>query len=398
MTRIIYFDCFSGCSGDMILGALLDAGLSPDTLKEGLAKIDIQGYHLGISRVNKAAISATQFDVIMDEHVHQPHRSLADILQIIESSRLSEKVKKESSSIFRRLGEVEGKVHGIAPQDVHFHEIGAVDSIVDIIGTVIAFEALGIEGYYASALAVGSGTVKTAHGVLPVPAPATLELLSIANAPVLELLQEEAPKGELLTPTGAVLITSYVSFKRPDMTLLKTGYGAGHKDFPHWPNVLRVWIGDLKTNLPGSDLVLMETNIDDMSPQVFGYLMEKLLNEKALDVWFTPIQMKKNRPAVMLSVLANSSDEELLSNLILKETSTLGIRVRPVARHIASREILEFDSSLGRVKVKVKRLSNSQTDIFPEYEDCRIIAQKRNLPLHEVFRIVNEEARKQMKL
>jgi len=380
------------------MGALLDAGLSPDKLKEELNKIDIHGYQLGISRVRKGAISATQFDVIMDEHVHQPHRSLADILQIIKTSGLSEKVKRDSSSLFNRLGEVEGKVHGVPPKDIHFHEIGAVDSIIDIVGTVIAFETMGIEGFYASALAVGSGTVNTQHGVLPVPAPATMELLTLAKAPLLELPQESAPKGELLTPTGAVLITSYATFSRPEMTLLKTGYGAGHKDFPHWPNVLRIWIGDSKTNIEGSDLVLMETNIDDMSPQVFGYLMEKLLNEKALDVWFTPIQMKKNRPAVMLSVLAKTSDEKLFSELILKETPTLGIRIRPVARHIASREILEFDTSLGRVKAKVKHLSGSIVDIFPEYEDCRIIAQQRNLPLHEVFWIVNAEARKQMKL
>ena len=244
---------------------------------------------------------------------------------------------------------------------------------------------------------MGSGTVNTAHGVLPVPAPATLELLTLANAPVLDLPQESAPKGELLTPTGAVLITSYAVFQRPDMTLLMTGYGAGHKDFPNWPNVLRVWIGDLKTKHEGEDLVLMETNIDDMSPQIFGYLMEKLLAEKALDVWFTPIQMKKNRPAVMLSVLANASDEAHMSDLILKETSTLGIRVRPVARHIASRELIEFDSSLGRVKAKIKRLSGSIMYISPEYEDCRKIAQERNLPLQEVFRIISEETRKQIK-
>ena len=398
MTRIIYFDCFSGCSGDMVLGALLDAGLSLDVLKKELAKMDIEGYRLEASRVRKAGILATKFDVIIDEKVHQHDRSLADILQIISSSGLSERVKKESSAIFLRLGEVEGKVHGVAPQQVHFHEIGAVDSIVDIVGTVIALEVLGIEGYYASALVLGSGTVNAAHGILPVPAPATLELLSIANAPVLEISSEAAPKGELLTPTGAVLITYYALFKRPEMIIKTTGYGAGHKDYPHWPNVFRVWIGDLKTSNNRSKLVLLETNIDDMSPQVFGYLMERLLEKGALDVWFTPIQMKKNRPAVMLSVLANSSDEEIFSEIILKETTTLGIRVRPITRHIASRELLEFDSSLGQVKVKVKRVSDSIADISPEYEDCRKIAQQQNIPLYEVVRIINAEARKQMKI
>jgi len=396
MTRIIYFDCFSGCSGDMLLGALLDAGLSLDILKEELSKLDIHGYHLTAEKVKKAAITATKFDVVMDEHVHQHNRSLTDILNIIESSRLSERTKKESTAIFRRLGEAEGKVHGVPPKNVHFHEIGAVDSVVDIVGTVIAFEALGLEGYYSSSLAVGNGTVNTAHGVLPVPAPATLELLTQANAPVIDLTGESAPQGELLTPTGAVLLTYYASFQRPDMNLLKTGYGAGRKEFHHWPNVLRVWIGDFKSKSREEDLILMETNIDDMSPQVFGYLMEKTLAEKALDVWFTPIQMKKNRPAVMLSVLANASEEASLCDLILKETSTLGIRVRPVARHIAAREVIEFDSSLGRVKAKIKRMAGSILDISPEYEDCRRIAQERNLPLQEVFRIVIEEAHRQI--
>jgi pyridinium-3,5-bisthiocarboxylic acid mononucleotide nickel chelatase len=396
MTRIIYFDCFSGCSGDMILGALLDAGLSLDTLKQELAKLDLHGYHLTAEKVRKGAISATQFDVVMDEHVHQHDRSLTDILRLIESSSLSDKVKKESAAVFRRLGEAEGKVHGVSPEKVHFHEIGAVDSIVDIVGAVIAFQAMGLEGYYSSALAAGSGTVNTAHGVLPVPAPATLELLTQAKAPLMDLPKESDPKAELLTPTGAVLITSYAAFQRPEMTLLKTGYGAGHKEFPHWPNVLRVWIGDLIGSTQKEDLVLMETNIDDMSPQVFGYVMEKLLAAKALDVWFTPIQMKKNRPAVMLSVLANSSDEVVLSDMILKETSTLGIRVRPVARHIASREAFEFISSLGPAKVKIKRVPGAVPDITPEYEDCRRIAMERNMSLQEVFRRISEEAYKQI--
>ena len=396
MTRIIYFDCFSGCSGDMIIGALLDAGLSLDLLKEELAKLNVHGYHLTATKVTKSSISATKFDVIMDEHVHQHDRALTDILKIIESSSLSDRVKKESSAIFRRLGEAEGKVHGVAPEKVHFHEIGAVDSIVDIVGTVIAFEALCLEGYYSSALAAGSGTVNTAHGVLPVPAPATLELLTMANAPILDLTQEFAPKGELLTPTGAVLITSYAAFQRPDMRVSMSGYGAGHKDFPNWPNVLRVWIGETKTKPETEDLVLMETNIDNMSPEIFGYLMEKLLAEKALDVWFTPIQMKKNRPAIMLSVLSNTSDEARLSDLILTETTTLGIRVRPVARHIASREIVEFQSSLGPVKAKIKRLSGSIVEISPEYEDCRKVALERNLPLQEVYRVISAEARKQI--
>ena len=391
MTRIIYFDCFSGCSGDMILGALLDAGLSFKALKAELSKLDLSGYSLTAEKVKKSGIMATKFNVNIDEPAHPPERTSTDILEIIQSSRLSQKVKKESSAIFQRLAEVEGNIHGVPPEKVHFHEIGAVDSIIDIVGTVIALELLGIEGYYSSALALGRGSVNTTHGVLPVPAPATLQLLALAHAPVLEMPQS-APEGELLTPTGAALITFYATFRRLAFNVLKTGYGAGSKDFKSWPNVLRVWIGELSSESEREELVLMETNIDDMSPQIFGYVMEKLLSEKALDVWFTPIQMKKNRPAVMLSVLAKAVDESHLSQVILKETTTLGIRVRPVSRHVGEREIFEFDSSIGRVKAKIKRMGGLIIGIYPEYEDCRLIAQKCNLSLQEVIRIVNNEA------
>jgi uncharacterized protein (TIGR00299 family) protein len=265
--------------------------------------------------------------------------------------------------------------------------------MVDIIGTVFALEVLKLERLYASPLPVGSGKISTAHGILPVPAPATLRLLADASVPLTPFPESDTPAGELVTPTGAVLLTTLADFTKPGMTIDKVGYGAGSKDFAGWPNVLRIWIGRAIGNGSDDGLVLLETNIDDMNPQIYGYLMERLFAEKAADVWFTPIQMKKNRPAVMLSVLAPSSLEANLSEIIMRETSTLGIRSRRVSRHVAQREIVEFNSSLGRAKVKIKRFGQDIVDIYPEYDDCRQLALEHNLPLHEVSRILETETR-----
>jgi uncharacterized protein (TIGR00299 family) protein len=402
MARIAYFDCFSGASGDMIIGSLLDAGLDLDVLKKGLAGLDFHGYKLTAEKVIRSGITATKFDVVMDEEEHEhhhetshhQHRGLAEILNIINNGKIPDSVKTKSSEIFRKLGTVEAGIHGVPLEEVHFHELGAIDTIVDIVGTVLALETLKIEKVYSSPLAVGSGTVKTAHGVLPVPAPATLQILADAGAPIVNAPPSENPPGELLTPTGAVLITSFAKdYKQPNMKVEKTGYGAGNKQFPTWPNVVRVWLGEETDGVSDDGLVLLETNIDDMNPQIYGYLMEKLFNEKASDVWFTPIQMKKNRPAIMLSVLAPASLETKLTEIIMRETSTLGIRSRPVSRHMAHREIIEFDSSLGRAKAKIKRFGDDIVAVSPEYDDCRRLALEHNLPLHEVSRVVEIEAR-----
>jgi len=403
MAKIAYFDCFSGASGDMIIGSLLDAGLDLDVLKKGLAGLDFHGYKLTAEKVTRSGITATKFDVGLEEEelehhheiVHHPHRGLTEILNIINNGKIPDSVKIKSSEIFRKLGTVEAGIHGVPLEEVHFHELGAVDTIVDIVGTVLALETLKIEKVYSSPLAVGSGTVKTAHGVLPVPAPATLQILADAGAPVINAPPSENPPGELLTPTGAVLITSFAKgYQQPNIKVEKTGYGAGNKQFPTWPNVVRVWIGEETTGVSDDGLVLLETNIDDMNPQIYGYLMEKLFAEKAADVWFTPIQMKKNRPAIMLSVLAPASLETKLTEIIMRETSTLGIRSRPVSRHMAQREIIEFDSSLGRAKAKIKRFGKDIIAVSPEYDNCRRLALEHNLPLHEVSRIVESEARR----
>jgi hypothetical protein len=404
MAKVAYFDCFSGASGDMIIGSLLDAGLDFEVLKKGLAGLDFHGYELTAEKVLRSSITATKFNVVLVEEEHEPsheslhhHRGLSEILNIINTGNIPDNVKLKSSEIFRKLGQVEAGIHGVPLEEVHFHELGAVDTIIDIVGTVFALETLKIERVYSSPLAVGSGTVKTAHGILPVPAPATLQILANAGAPIINAPPSENPPGELLTPTGAVLITYLASgFRQPKLKLEKVGYGAGNKQFSTWPNVVRIWIGEEDDAANDDGLVLLETNIDDMNPQIYGYLMEKLFAEKAADVWFTPIQMKKNRPAIMLSVLAPSTLEGKLSEIIMKETSTLGIRSRAVSRHMAQREIIEFDSSLGRAHAKIKRFGQDILAVSPEYDDCRRLALEHNLPLHEVSRIVEIEARHYM--
>jgi uncharacterized protein (TIGR00299 family) protein len=392
VAKIAYFDCVSGCSGDMVLGALIDAGFSLRLLREELSGLPVRGYKLSAKRVKRSTIAATKFTVTVNEAEGQPLRSLEDIAMLIKSSKLPRRVKNTAIAIFRRLAEAESRIHDVPPHKARFHEIGAVDSIVDIVGVACGIHALKIERSYSSPLPVGSGTVSTAHGILPVPAPATLRLAEMAKAPIVA-----APKhteGELVTPTGAAIVSTLATFGRPPMIVDKVGYGAGTKDFEAWPNVMRIWVGEEIAPAGSEDLVLLETNIDDMSPEIYGYLMEKLLAMQALDVWFTPIQMKKNRPAVMLSVLTPRHAEFDLIQTIMRETSTLGIRVSPVLRHIAEREVVEFDSSLGHTKVKVKRFMGDILSIHAEYEECRRIALERGIPLQEIYRVVETEARR----
>lgn len=392
MAKVAYFDCFSGCSGDMILGALLDAGLPLTALQAGLNRLPLKDYQLVVEKVRRAAITATSVKVVTDDGASLPERALLDILKLIEDSSLPQRVKERGTAIFQRLGEVESRIHGSPLEKVHFHELGGVDSIVDIMGVVIGFDILEIERFYSSPLPLGGGKVSTDHGILPVPAPATLELLARAHAPVTASPNQLVSQVELVTPTGAVLVTSLVNFSKPSLILEKVGYGAGTKDFGAWPNVLRLWIGEEMGCANGEELVLLETNIDDMNPEIYGYLMDRLFDEEAVDVWFTPIQMKKNRPATMVSVLAPRYAEFRLTETIVRETSTLGIRVSPVCRHIARRDTIDFESSLGRVRAKVKRFLGDVLSVSPEYEDCRRIALEQHIPLREVYRIIETES------
>ncbi|MBI2908519.1 MAG: nickel pincer cofactor biosynthesis protein LarC [Chloroflexi bacterium] len=389
--RIAYFDCFSGASGDMILGAMVDAGLALEELSASLGSLPLSGYRLTVERVRRGAIAAAKVNVEV-EAGRQPARNLRAILEIIAASGLSDGVKGQGARIFQRLAAAEARVHGQSPEEIHFHEVGAIDAIVDVVGSVIGLELLGVEGVYSSPLPSGSGTVETSHGILPLPAPATVELAAMAGAPM-----RSGPSFpfEFVTPTGAAILTTLAKFEQPSLVLQSIGYGAGSRDLPGMPNVLRLWLGET-TSEAEDGLLLFETNIDDMSPELCGYVMERLFARGALDVWFTPIQMKKNRPAVMLSALARRPEEDAVVDTILKETSTLGVRVQPVQRHETSRESVAFESSLGGVSVKLKRIGGAIAGIAPEFEDCRRIAQERQVPLQQVYRTVITEAQERL--
>jgi uncharacterized protein (TIGR00299 family) protein len=389
--RIAYLDCFSGISGDMVLGALVDAGLSLDELRGELASLPVGGYHLEAERLQRAGIAATKVDVVLADQV-QPHRRLDDVLAIINGSRLPDRDKDAASRIFRRLAEAEGQVHGVPASEVHFHEVGAIDAIVDITGAVAGLRLLGVEALYCSPLAVGSGSARSAHGRIPAPGPATMLLLAGVGAPLRDGTGE--PTMELVTPTGAAIVAELADFSRPAMRLLGVGSGAGTRDIPGWPNILRLFLGDADKAARTRTMLLVETNIDDMPGEAFGYVQERLLAAGAADVWFTSIQMKKNRPAVLLSVLCRPDLEPAIVSLLLSETTTLGMRVQEVRRHEAEREIVRFNSSLGPVAVKVKRLPGQPPRFAPEYDDCRALAMAHGLPLAEVYAIVAREAQK----
>jgi pyridinium-3,5-bisthiocarboxylic acid mononucleotide nickel chelatase len=391
---IAYFDLYSGASGDMILAALLDAGLQLSSLQEGLASLPLDGYSITTEPVRRGALGATAFR-IETSHV-QPARRLADILALIDASGLPERVRDRASRVFTTLGQAEARVHRVAVEEVHFHEVGAVDSLVDIIGTCLGLELLGVDEVYASAFPIASGSLQVAHGHLPMPGPATLEILSAASAPIV------APPSdvhtELVTPTGAALLCTLARFRQPTMTLQRVGYGAGAADLPH-PNILRVWLGVReKTDEeqgPGSDnLVVLETNIDDMNPQVYGYLSERLFTSGALDVYWTSIGMKKNRPGTMLSVLCRRIDAATLQEMLLLETTTMGVRVQSIVRITAERRVASVETPLGSVRVKLKWLDGRAVAAMPEYEDCVRLARRHDRPLVEVQELARRHATK----
>jgi len=383
--KVGYLDCFSGLSGDMILGALLDCGLSLDDLIAELGKLNLKGYKIEAKSAKRGIIAGTKVTIVVSGR--RTHRGLSDITDLIKASDIPEKAKERSIAVFKRLAAAEAKVHRVPVDKVRFHEVGAIDAIVDVVGTAIGLELLGIAALYSAPLPSGSGLAQCEHGTIPIPAPATLELIATAGAPIRPTPHRDT---ELVTPTGAAIVTTLASFECPTMSLQAVGYGIGSRELEGIPNVLPLWIGESKQE--ERDLLLFETNIDDMSPELCGYAMERLFQRGALDVWFTPIQMKKNRPAVMLSVLAHPESQGAIVETILQETSTLGLRVQQVERHHAAREIVEFDSSLGQASVKLKRLEGKVTSLSPEYEDCRRIALERGLPLREVYRIVSAEA------
>jgi uncharacterized protein (TIGR00299 family) protein len=380
--RIAYFDCFSGASGDMLLGCLLDAGLALDELKVDLAKLALGGYRLEAERVTRRGLTGTYLRVVHGTE-ERPARTLPAIERIVANSDLPESIKNRSLAVFRRIARAEAAIHGTAVEDVHFHEIGAVDSLVDVVGFACGLEQLRIERIYASPLTLGGGTVQTEHGRLPAPAPATLALLAEVRAPT----SPGPAQTELVTPTGAALLAEFATFERPPMAIERVGYGFGTKEFD-WPNALRIWLGELMSDSPAatSDLVVELTcNVDDSTAEVLGYAMERLLGEGALDVWFTPIQMKKNRPATQLSVLASPIDADRLACLLLRETTTLGVRQRVVSRSKAEREVRSVQTPWGEVRIKVKILDGRPVTASPEYDDCVELAARAGVPLMAVM-------------
>ncbi len=382
--RIAYADCFSGISGDMFLGALVDAGLALDDLRADLARLDLpDAYELRAREVRKGALRATQVEVVAAGEGHH-HRGLADIAALIEGSDLPDSVKAASLAVFRRLAGAEARVHGEPVEAVHFHEVGAVDSIVDVVGAAIGLERLGIEQLYASALPVGGGQVESAHGTLPLPAPATLELLAEAGAP----LVPSPARAELVTPTGAALLAALARFEQPEMALRRVGVGAGQRDLP-WPNVLRLWVGEAEAG-PPAQVALLETNIDDMNPEFYGHVMARLFEAGALDVYLTPITMKKNRPATMLSVIARPADEAALADILLAETSTLGVRARTLRRYEAGRAVQMVSTPYGEVPVKLKLRDGKPVMAAPEYEACSRLAREHNVSLMRVYQAALE--------
>jgi uncharacterized protein (TIGR00299 family) protein len=381
--KIAYADCFSGISGDMFLAALLDAGLPFEVLQDGIEKLGLpEKVELRLTETHKGALRAANLEVIVPHSHH--HRHLSDILDILSGSQLSDPVKQTASRIFTLLAEAESRVHGEPVEHIHFHEVGALDSIVDVIGAVLGLDALGIERLYASPLPYGSGTINSDHGLLPLPAPATLEVLRLVHA---QLTPSQA-EVELVTPTGAAILGALATFERPSLTIAKVGVGAGKRNLP-WPNLMRLIIGETPTD-GTSEMVQIETNIDDMNPQFYGYIMEKLFAAGARDVFLTPIQMKKNRPATLLGIIANRRDEAALAELVLRETTTLGLRVQPIDRYEAQREFRQIQTPYGNLTVKLKILDGKVVQSVPEYDECLRLAKENNISLAEIYKSAHQ--------
>ncbi len=390
---LAYLDCFSGVSGDMLLGALIHAGVSLDDLRAGLARLPLTGYSLEAEEVSEHGIRGVRAKVRLDESEEHAHRRLADITDIIAAGGLPSRASERAVTIFQRLAAAEAAVHGVAADEVTFHEVGAVDSIIDTVGVALGFELLGVERLYCSELPLTSGRVRSAHGPLPVPAPATLELLKGTDA-VWRPVQTE---GELVTPTGAAVVAALASFERPTLRLSATGYGFGTRSLP-WANCVRLLLGEAPetatTGFVRDTVVVIESNIDNMTGEALGWLQERIMSEGALDVSYAPLQMKKQRPGALLTVIAAPTDAERLSALILRESATLGVRLRTSQRVIAGRRIERIETPLGEALVKLKLIGEQVISVAPEYDDLRALAERAGLPLENVAEQVTAAARR----
>jgi pyridinium-3,5-bisthiocarboxylic acid mononucleotide nickel chelatase len=401
MGRVLYFDCFSGISGDMLIGACLDAGLPVDELRRALGSLAMRGYDIQVRRVLRCGISATRFEVCEEAHErqndvehghdhhrhdrhhvhnHHPHRSLPEIFTLIETSALSSSGRDRAKDLFQRLAETEAAIHQMPVDRVHLHEVGALDSIIDIVGAVFALDWIGADRIVCSPLNVGGGMVTSAHGVFPVPAPATVRLL--ADAPI----YGGAVQKELVTPTGALLATSYASAfgPVPAMSIDRVGYGAGARDNPETPNVLRLLIG--RALAPGTSerVVVLECQIDDMNPQIFGVVMDRLYAAGALDVYYVPVQMKKNRPGTLLTVVAPPDRHAALSSIIFNETTTIGLRHHEVERERLVRETITVDTPVGQIRFKLAHRDGRIVNAAPEFDDCAALAAATGRTVKEI--------------
>ena len=393
--RIAYIQSIGGASGDMLLGALLDVGLSLGTLQSDLNKLDISGYELQVTQDTRCEMRGTKLNVKIQDPTRYTPRFLLDT---VINSRLSEGVKTRSGEVLSVLWRAECRVHGESEEVLELEELGSVDTLVDVVGVVSGLEQLGVERVYAAPLVLGESTPPRWAGGYSNPAPATLELVAMSAAPVVADLPLHQGAGELTTPTGASLITTLAEFQRPAFSVTGVGVGLGTKDPEGFPNAIRVWLGETaEQSLAGRQggIILLETNLDDVSGELVGYAQEQLFALGALDVWYTPIQMKKNRPGVMLYAMVPQELETAAFELILRETTTLGVRTRPVERYVAERHIESMESVLGVIGVKVKYLGGKAVSASPEYEDCRKIALESGISLQDVYQQAMAEARRQ---
>lgn len=382
---IAYLDLPAGLSGDMFLGCLVDAGWPIDALAATIEALRLPAGAVQVraEQVQRGPLRATLVHVDASETAQ--HRHLSDIRALIERASLAPWVQAHAIATFTRLAMAEAKVHGEPMEHVHFHEVGALDAIVDIVGAAAGLHRLGIEQLYASGAPLGSGWVQSAHGQIPLPAPATLELLAAAQAPT----RPSPGPGELITPTGAALLAQYARFAQPEMRLLRIGLGAGQRD-PAWPNIARLWLGEA---LSAGPMVELSTNIDDMNPELYDAVSQRLFAAGARDVWLSPVQMKKGRPGIVLSAMAPAALENTLADLLLRESTTLGVRVHPVRRHEASREQRRIDTRYGPVQIKLKRIDGAVWGAMPEYDDCLRLAAAAGVPVRLVYEEAQARAR-----
>lgn len=392
--KTLYFDCFAGASGNMILGGLVSLGVSSDQLKAEIGKLNINDFEIDFTEADRSGINSVHVKTIYKEETK--HRHLSNIQKIIDDTDLSASVKKRSIAIFRNLAAAEAQVHGTDIEKVHFHEVGAMDAIIDVVGACVGFEILGIEKFICSKIHTGSGFIEIAHGKYPIPPPAVAELLK--GIPI----YSSDIEGELITPTGAAIISTLCEEfgALPEMTIEKTGYGAGTREYKNFPNTLRMFVGDISPQSHGDSekksfrakdqkpkteaLILIETNLDDVSPEILGHVMEKSFEIGALDCWFTPIQMKKNRPATMITILCESQKKEELSALLFLETTTLGVRINEIERHCLPREEKKMQTEFGEVSLKVARYNGKIVNVKPEFDWLREVSGRTGLSVSEI--------------